>query len=58
MKETGISDNLQKLAVTVESCLFIHSVIPTEVKRRANELQTGNRCDYFICIQAVVDVKL
>ncbi len=33
---------LQKLAVTVESCLFIHSVIPPEVKTRANELQTGN----------------
>lgn len=55
MKETGISNNLQKLAVNVESCLFIHSVIPTEVKRKANELQTENRYDYFICIQAVVN---
>lgn len=56
MKGTGISNNLQKLAVNVESCLFIHSVIPTEVKsRRANEPQMGNRWDYFIYIQAVVN---
>lgn len=58
MKETGISNNLQKLAVNVESCLFIHSVIPTEVKSmRANEPQTENRCDYFICIPPVVSTN-
>lgn len=56
MKETGISNNLQKLAVNVESCLFIHSVIPTEVKSmRANEPQTENRCDYFISVPSVVN---
>lgn len=56
MKETGISNNLQKLAVNVESRLFIHSVIPTEVKSmRANEPQTEKWCDYFICILSVVN---
>jgi len=47
MKETGISNNLQKLAVNVESCLVIHSVI-FQQRSRVWE-QTRQKIDLACC---------